>query len=81
VDALLYAHPSAKFLLTSPAFQVLALAEREFPIITVPKIVDPSPQMSPSMAEWATLLAQYPAAPAEYYLEMEKLPHIPGGQP
>ncbi|MAG72061.1 MAG: hypothetical protein CL471_17490 [Acidobacteria bacterium] len=81
VDALLYKHPSTKFLLTSPAFQVLALAEREFPIITVPKVVDPSPRMSPSMTEWAKLLAQYPAAPTQYYLEMEKLPHLPGGQP
>ena len=81
VDALLWEYPSSKFLLASPAFQILALAEREFPVITVPKVVDPSPQMSPSMAEWADLLARYPANPALYYLDMEKLPHVPGGQP
>jgi nitrous oxidase accessory protein len=79
VDALLWDYPLSKLLITSPAFQMLALAEREFPVITFPKAVDPSPQMVPSMPDWAAVLARYPANPAQYYLEMEKLPHVPGG--
>jgi nitrous oxidase accessory protein len=78
VDALLWEYPHSKFLLASPAFQLLALAEREFPVITVPKAVDARPLMSPPMAEWEAVLARYPASPPEYYLEMEKLPHLPG---
>lgn len=80
VDALLWAYPDSKFLLASPAFQLLALAEREFPVITVPKAVDAAPLMSPSgaMADWSATLARYPAEPQRYYLEMDKLPHLPG---
>ena len=79
VDALLFDYPLSKLLLASPAFQVLALAEREFPIITVPKAMDPSPLMVPPMADWASLLERYPAHAAQYYMKMEKLPHVPGG--
>lgn len=79
VDALLWNYPLARLLLASPAFQILALAEREFPVITVPKVVDPSPRMVPPMPEWAALLERYPAHAAQYYMEMEKLPHVPGG--
>jgi nitrous oxidase accessory protein len=78
VDALLWRYPQAKFLLASPAFQLLALAEREFPVITVPKAVDPSPLMAPPMEGWSALLERYAAQPPEYYLKMEKLPHLPG---
>ncbi len=78
VDALLWQYPHSKFLLASPAFQLLALAEREFPVITYPKAVDSSPLMSPSMAEWESLLERYPGNPQQYYLEMQKLPHLPG---
>jgi len=78
VDALLWNYPLSKLLLASPAFQVLAVAEREFPVITVPKVTDLSPQMSPSMTNWKALLDHYPAQPSQYYLEMEKLPHVPG---
>jgi nitrous oxidase accessory protein len=81
VDALLWDYPLSKLLIASPAFQVLALAEREFPVITVPKAVDPSPLMTPPMGDWAALLERYPAEPVQYYMEMEKLPHVPGGQP
>lgn len=78
IDSLLWDYPLSKLLTTSPAFQVLALAEREFPVITFPKVIDPAPQMVPSMGEWAALLERYPAKPVQYYLEMEKLPHLPG---
>ena len=81
VDSLLWDYPLSKLLIASPAFQVLALAEREFPVITVPKAVDPSPLMTPSMGDWVALLERYPAEPVQYYMEMEKLPHVPGGQP
>jgi nitrous oxidase accessory protein NosD len=78
VDALLWTYPHSKFLLASPAFQLLALAEREFPVITYPKAVDASPLMTPPMADWESLLARYPGEPPQYYLEMQKLPHLPG---
>ena len=81
VDALLWDYPLSKLLLTSPAFQLLAMAEREFPVITVPKVIDPTPQMSPSMTDWAAALDRYPADPELYYMEMEKLPHLPGDRP
>jgi NosR/NirI family nitrous oxide reductase transcriptional regulator len=78
VDALLWDHPSAKLLLTSPAFQLLALIEREFPMITVPKAVDSAPWMSPTVADWHALLDRYPADPTDYYGRLRKMPHIPG---
>ncbi len=78
VDGLLWDYPLSKLLLTSPAFQILAMAEREFPVITVPKVIDPTPLMSPAMADWASILERYPAYPQQYYMEMEKLPHLPG---
>ena len=78
VDALLWEYPQAKFLLASPAFQVLALAEREFPVIAIPKAVDPAPLMDPPMTDWLATLDAYPANPSDYYMEMEKLPHLPG---
>jgi hypothetical protein len=37
--------------------------------------------MTPPMGDWAALLERYPAEPVQYYMEMEKLPHVPGGQP
>jgi NosR/NirI family nitrous oxide reductase transcriptional regulator len=78
VDALLWKYPLSKLLLTSPVFQLLAFAERQFPVIGVPAVLDASPQMSPAMPDWAALLERYPAHPPQYYLEMEKLPHLPG---
>jgi len=78
VDAVLWKYPQAKFLLASPAFQLLALAEREFPVITVPKAVDEAPLMTPPMADWEQTLVRYPGQPQRYYLEIDKLPHLPG---
>jgi NosR/NirI family transcriptional regulator, nitrous oxide reductase regulator len=79
IDALLWKYPRAKLLLTSPVFQLLAFAERQFPVIGVPAVLDASPQMAPSMPNWAAQLERYPAHPAQYYQAMEKLPHVPGG--
>jgi len=78
VDSLLWKYPVAKLLLTSPAFQLLALAEREFPVIGVPKVIDGSPWMAPPIADWAAILDRYPAHPGDYFGEPRKLPHLPG---
>jgi len=80
VDSLLWKYPMAKMLLASPALQMLAMAEREFPVITVPKGVDPSPRMQPTMPGWQELLDKYPAKAHNYYGKLAKLPHIPGEQ-
>lgn len=78
VDSLLWKYPMAKMLLASPALQMLAMAEREFPVITVPKGVDPNPLMEPAMKGWQGLLDKYPAKAHNYYGKLAKLPHIPG---
>ena len=78
VDAVLAIHPLAKLLLTSPSLQLLALAEREFPIIRVPKAVDPRPRSTPAMSDWQRMLHMYPARPADYFGPLDKLPHVPG---
>jgi len=78
VDDLLVRYPLAKLLLASPALQMLAVAERQFPVITVPKGVDPSPRMTPTREDWVALLERYPAADPAYYGSLEKLPHLPG---
>lgn len=79
VDALLWKYPLSKLLLTSPVFQLLAFAERQFPVIGASAVLDASPQMLPSMSDWATLMERYPAHPPQYYQAIEKLPHLPGG--
>jgi len=79
VDTLLWQYPTAKLLLTSPAFQLLAAAERAFPVIAVPKGVDPTPRMVPPVEEWQATLDRYPAVAHHYYGHLSKLPHIPGG--
>lgn len=78
VDALLWEYPTAKLLLSSPALLVLGMAEREFPVISVPKGIDPAPRMTPSVHEWAAMLERYPGMPPDYYGTIEKLPHVPG---
>ncbi len=79
VDALLWEFPAAKLLLASPAFQVLAGAERTFPVLSAPKVIDPTPLMHPTIKNWREVLAQYPPLPQNYYGTLQKLPHIPGG--
>jgi nitrous oxidase accessory protein len=78
VDSLLWKFPMAKLLLASPALQLLTLAEREFPIISVPKGIDAAPQMQPLTSEWSALLERYPSKPKGYYGTLAKLPHVPG---
>lgn len=78
VDSLLWKFPMAKLLLASPALQMLAMAERSFPVITVPKGVDSSPRMTPSFNDWKPILERYPSKPRNYYGRLAKLPHVPG---
>jgi len=78
VDTLLWKYPAAKLLLTSPAFQLLAVAEREFPVIAVPKGMDHAPRIGLANPEWQSALDQYPVASHAYYGDLAKLPHIPG---
>lgn len=80
VDTLLWQYPAAKLLLTSPAFQLLAAAERAFPVIAVPKGEDRSPRMAPMFADWRATLDRYPEVAQRYYGTLSKLPHIPGGE-
>ena len=78
VDTLLWKYPAARFLLTSPAFQLLAAAEREFPVIAVPKGMDHAPRIGLDHPEWQSALDRYPVASHAYYGDLSKLPHIPG---
>jgi NosR/NirI family nitrous oxide reductase transcriptional regulator len=80
VDALLWNYPTARLLLASPSFQFLALAERTFPVISVPKVIDNTPMMEPPVSDWTSIVERFPPAPQEYYGEIKKLPHIPGGE-
>jgi nitrous oxidase accessory protein len=53
VDKLVFTYPAAKLLLTSPAFQVLRLAEAQFPGLHPGGVVDSAPLMQPPpAAEW-----------------------------
>ena len=79
IDALLWNYPAARMLLASPSFHSLALAEKAFPVIRVPKAVDNSPMMVPSVPDWSALMDRYPPEPQNYYGTLNKLPHIPGG--
>jgi nitrous oxidase accessory protein len=47
VDAVVWAHPLAKLLLTSPAFQLLRFAEAQFPGLHPGGVIDGAPLMAP----------------------------------
>ncbi|WP_374564778.1 nitrous oxide reductase family maturation protein NosD [Ideonella sp.] len=53
VDRLVWQHPSAKLLLASPAVQALRLVGQQFPVLRVPSVVDPKPQMRPAHPNWS----------------------------
>jgi len=53
VDRLIWQHPSAKLLLASPAVQALRLVGQQFPVLRVPSVVDPKPQMRPAHPNWS----------------------------
>jgi nitrous oxidase accessory protein len=53
VDRLVWKHPSAKLLLASPAVQALRLVGQQFPVLRVPSVVDPKPQMRPAHPNWS----------------------------
>lgn len=62
VDRLVWQHPSAKLLLASPAVQALRLVGQQFPVLRVPSVVDPKPQMRPAHPNWSEWNGkQYPA--------------------
>jgi nitrous oxidase accessory protein len=62
VDRLVWQHPSAKLLLASPAVQALRLVSQQFPVLRVPSVVDPKPQMRPAHPTWSEWNGkQYPA--------------------
>ncbi|HEX5687534.1 MAG TPA: nitrous oxide reductase family maturation protein NosD [Ideonella sp.] len=62
VDRLVWKHPSAKLLLASPAVQALRLVGQQFPVLRVPSVVDPKPQMRPAHPNWSEWNGkQYPA--------------------
>lgn len=52
VDRLTWRHPSVKLLMGSPALQSLRLVGRQFPVLRVPGVVDPSPRMRPGHPRW-----------------------------
>jgi len=53
VDRLTWRHPGIKLLLASPAIQTLRLIGRQFPILRAPSVVDDSPRMRPTHAQWS----------------------------
>lgn len=53
VDRLTWRHPSIKLLLASPAVQALRLVGQQFPVLRVPSVVDPRPQMRPHYENWS----------------------------
>ncbi len=79
VDYILWRYPMSKVLFTSPALQILWVLEKQFPVISVPKIVDRKPAMKPFHTRWKQLRQRYPYSAERYYGDIEKLPHLPGG--
>ena len=57
VDEVVWLHPAAKLLLTSPALQLLRLAETLFPGLHPGGVVDSAPLMQPPPAPRAPLAA------------------------
>jgi nitrous oxidase accessory protein len=55
VDQVVWSHPTAKLLLTSPAFQLLRLAESQFPGLHPGGVVDSRPLMQPPAAAAPTV--------------------------
>lgn len=76
VDALLWRYSQAKLLLTSPAFQALWLAGKQFPVLKFPKVVDPGPLMDIPIKDWKKKIEGCTTMPEKYYGTVEKLPHM-----
>jgi nitrous oxidase accessory protein len=53
VDRLTWRIPAVQVLMNSPAVQSLRLIAQQFPLMTVPSVVDDAPRMRPSHAGWA----------------------------
>ena len=48
-----------KLLLASPAIQTLRLLGRQFPVLRAPSVVDDSPRMRPTHAQWSQWRGRY----------------------
>ncbi|MCG6552893.1 MAG: nitrous oxide reductase family maturation protein NosD [Candidatus Magnetominusculus sp. LBB02] len=80
VDHVFWRYPLSKLLFASPSLHILKVLEKQFPILSVPKIVDKRPSMVPYHANWKELIAKYAEyAPAKYYGNMEKIENMTGG--
>ncbi len=79
IDHIFWRYPIAKVLYASPSLHFLWLIEKQFPLISVPKVVDRRPAMLPIHDNWKELIVKYPYTPKRYYGEVKKLQHVPGG--
>ncbi len=80
VDYIFWRYPVAKVLFASPALHVLWMLEKQFPLLDVPKVVDAAPLMVSQHKDWKELRDTYSHyEPERIYGEIEKLPHLPGG--
>ena len=53
VDRLSWRYPGLKLLLASPAIQALRLVGQQFPVLRVPSVIDPRPQMRAAHKQWS----------------------------
>ncbi|TAM06201.1 MAG: nitrous oxide reductase family maturation protein NosD [Paraburkholderia sp.] len=53
VDRLTWRIPAVKVLMNSPAVQSLKLIAQQFPLMTVPSVVDDAPRMQPVHTDWS----------------------------
>ncbi len=60
VDRLTWRVPAVKILMNSPAVQSLRLIAQQFPLMTVPSVVDAAPLMRPSHAAWSKWMEKHP---------------------
>jgi nitrous oxidase accessory protein len=72
IDHIFWRYPAAKVLFASPAMQMLWMLERQFPIITVPKVVDKKPAMTPLHPDWREIRKKYPYTAERYYGDVDK---------
>lgn len=80
VDYIFWRYPVAKVLFASPALHVLWMLEKQFPVLDVPKVIDAAPLMMSAHKDWKEIRDKYAHyVPDRIYGEIEKLPHLPGG--
>lgn len=80
IDHIFWRYPASKILFASPAFHVLWMLEKQFPLFDIPKVVDSGPLMISGHKNWKELRDKYSNyVPERIYGDIEKLPHMPGG--